>query len=124
MMVNEKTITCIVCPVGCKIVVKTNGSKVDVLKGSRCKQGLEYVRNEAVDPRRTLTTSVLVKNGEWPLVSVKTSEPVPKDQVFSILQRIKETTVDAPVTSGDVIIKNVLGVDIVATRSVKKKKRG
>jgi len=121
-MTNKKEITCIVCPIGCKILVRTDGTHFELLDGNKCKKGIDYARNEALDPRRMLTSSVLVKNGEWPLVSVKSSQPVPKDKVFSVLKEIKRTMVNAPVKSGQTIIKNVSStkIDIVATKSIKK----
>jgi len=121
-MTDEKEITCIVCPIGCKILVRTDGTRFELLDGNKCKKGIDYARNESLDPRRMLTSSVLVKNGEWPLVSVKSSQPVPKDKVFSVLKEIKRTTVNAPVKSGQTIIKNVSNskIDIVATKSIKK----
>ncbi len=69
-----------------------------------------------------LTTSVLVKNGEWPLVSVKSSKPIPIQKVFSVLKVIKNKTISAPIKSGKIIIKNVANskVDIIATKSIKK----
>jgi len=119
---SEREITCIVCPIGCKILVKFDGKKVDILSGHKCKQGVDYATNEAIDPRRMLTSSVFVKNGEWPLVSVKSSQPVPKDKVFSVLKEIKKTRIKAPVESGQIIIRNVvdIGIDIVATKTVEK----
>lgn len=121
-MTEEKEITCIVCPIGCKILVRTDGTSFELLNGNKCKKGVEYARNEALDPRRMLTSSIFVKNGEWPLVSVKSSQPVKKEKVFSVLKEIKQTTINAPVKSGQLIIKNVAnaGIDIVATKSVKK----
>jgi len=118
---TKKDVTCIVCPIGCKIIVKLDGTKVDLLSGNKCKRGIDYAIHEALDPRRMLTTSVLVKNGEWPLVSVKSSKPVPKESVFSILKEIKKTKVKAPVKTGQIIIKNVADteIDIIATKSVK-----
>ena len=117
----KKEITCIVCPIGCKILVKTDGSKFEALNGFKCKRGVEYARSEALDPRRMLTTSVLVLNGEWPLVSVKSSKSVPKDKLFTVLKEVKKTEVKAPVKLGQIIIKNVAktGIDIVATKQVK-----
>lgn len=124
-MRSEREITCIVCPIGCKILVKFDKKKVDVLSGHKCKQGVDYAVNEALDPRRMLTTSVLVEDGKWPLVSVKTSTSVPKDKFFSILKEIKKTTVRAPVNLGDIIIRNVLdtNIDVVATKTVKNAKK-
>ncbi len=122
-MTTEKTITCIVCPIGCKIQVKIDGQKCDVVKGNKCKQGIDYAINEALNPKRVLTSSVLVDGGNWPLVSVKTSKTVPKGKIFSVLKEIKRKKVKAPVTSGEIIIKNVAGtkVDLIATKTVKAK---
>ena len=121
-MSSENQITCIVCPIGCKILVRTDGTDFEVLDGNKCKRGIEYARSEALDPRRMLTSSVLVKSGEWPLVSVKSSKPVPKDRVFSVLKEIRKASVSAPVSLGQCVIKNVAdtNIDIVATKSIKK----
>ena len=121
-MTNKKEITCIICPIGCKILVRTDGSRFELLNGNNCKKGIDYARNEALNPKRMLTSSVLVKNGEWPLVSVKSSRPIPKDKIFSFLKEIKKTSIDAPIISGQTIINNVANtkIDIVATKSIKK----
>ena len=117
---DEKEITCIICPVGCKILIRTDGKKFELVRGNKCKRGVEYVRSEALDPRRTLTSSILVENGEWPLVSVKTSKPIPKDKISNVLDVIKKTKVKAPITIGQKLILNVAdtGVDIVATKTI------
>ena len=121
-MTTKKTITCIVCPLGCKILVKIEGAHCEILEGNKCKRGVDYATHEALDPRRMLTTSIRIKKGEWPLVSVKTSRPVPKDKIFSILEEIKQATVTAPVSLGDVLIKNIAetSIDIIATKTIKK----
>jgi CxxC motif-containing protein len=119
-VIAERNITCIVCPIGCKILIKTDGTQFEIVEGNKCKRGIEYARSEALDPRRMLTTSVLVNNGEWPLASVKSSKPVPKEKLFSVLKEIGGTAVKAPVNSGQIIIKNTAntGIDIVATKTV------
>ena len=119
-MASEKEITCIVCPIGCKILVRTDGKHVKLIDGNKCKRGIDYARNEALDPRRMLTSSILVKDGKWPLVSVKSSKPVPKDKIFSVLKEIRNSKVDAPVGSGQIVIKNVAdtNIDIIATKSI------
>jgi len=115
----EKEITCIICPIGCKILVKSNG---EIIEGNKCKQGIDYARSEALDPRRVLTSSVLVENGEWPLVSVKTTKPVPKKDIPAVLQEIKKVKISAPVKAGQVLIKNValLNINVVATKDIVK----
>jgi len=118
---SEKKITCIVCPIGCKILVKTDGKQFEIMGGNKCKKGVEYARSEALDPRRMLTTSILVNGGEWPLASVKSTRPIPKDKIFTVLREIHQIIVNAPVDSGQVIIRNVAntGIDIIATKTVK-----
>jgi len=121
-MKKNKEITCIVCPIGCKIIVKTDGNSVQLIVGNKCKKGFEYARNEALDPRRMLTSSILVLNGEWPLVSVKSSKPVPKQKIFKVLDEIKKKKVKAPVKFGQKIIENVANtnIDIIATKQIPK----
>ncbi len=120
MIPSVKKITCIVCPISCKIRFKTDGTHFEIIDGNKCIKGIDYARNEALDPRRMLTSLALVKNGKWPLVSVKSSKPVPKNKVFSILEEIRKTIVNAPINSGQIIIKNVAntGINILATKSI------
>ena len=122
-MQETKQVTCIVCPIGCKILVRKDDSICEVLEGNKCKKGLEYAIHETLDPRRLLTSSVLVKDGEWPLVSVKSSKPVPKEKIFIVLKELKKIYVFAPVYLGDVIIRNVADsdIDIIATKNINKK---
>ena len=117
---NEKEVTCIVCPIGCKILIKTDGKDIQGISGYKCKQGIKYAHSEALDPRRMLTSSVFVKDGKWPLVSVKTSKAVPKNKIFDVLKTIKNTRTKAPIKSGQILIKNVAGtsIDIIATKNV------
>jgi len=117
---SEKEITCIVCPIGCKILIRTDENKCEILNNGKCKRGNEYARSEALNPQRMLTTSVLVEDGNWPLVSVKSSKPVPKKMVFQILQEIKKINLKAPIRLGDVLVKDILEtkVNIIATKNV------
>ena len=119
---KDKKITCILCPLGCKITFRLNGEKFKPLDGYKCKQGIDYARSEALDPKRTLTSSMLIINGDWPLVSVKTTQPIPKNKIFNVLKEIKQTVVKAPVKCGDTLIKNVGNTDInvIATKTVRK----
>ncbi|MFH1100999.1 MAG: DUF1667 domain-containing protein [Methanobacteriota archaeon] len=124
-MTHEQEITCIVCPIGCKIKIQrtTNEKTVEILPGNKCKKGIEYVKTEVCDPRRVLTTSILVKNGEWPLLSVKTSQPLPKDKIFTVLHLLQKTSVPAPIKKGQIIIRNIANtkIHIIATKTVEKR---
>ena len=119
-MKNDEHITCILCPIGCNI--KINKNKKKIIEGAKCDKGIEYATNEMLNPMRILTTSVIVKNGIIPLVSVKTNKPIPKNKIFEMIKIIKNTKVKAPILIGDIIIKNILetGSDIIATKTVKK----
>lgn len=119
-MNDEANITCILCPIGCEI--RINKKELFIIDGAKCKKGIEYSKNEVLNPKRILTTSILVRNGNIPLVSVKTNKPIPKDKIFKILKIIKNTSVNAPIEIGEIIIKNILdtGSDIIATKTIKK----
>ena len=103
-------------------MVSVKGEKVEVFSGDKCKKGVDYAIYEALDPRRVLTSSILVEGGEWPLVSVKSSKPVPKNEIFDVLKEIKKVKINAPVKIGKTIIKDVAGtdIDIIATKTIKK----
>jgi CxxC motif-containing protein len=117
----EGHITCVICPVGCKIAVRKEGIEY-IIEGNRCKRGEEYARNELVMPRRILTTSVKVANGHLPLVSVKTSRPVDKAIIREKMNDIKKLVMEAPVYIGDIVLEDFdgEGTPLLATRSVEK----
>ena len=52
------------------------------------------------------------------MVSVKTASPVPKENIFKIMEIIKKTSVKAPVKIGDIILTNIYGTDIIATKDI------
>jgi len=114
----KKEIICIVCPVGCTMEVTVEGGKVVSVTGNECKRGVTYAEQEAVAPKRTLATTVRVKNGIHPLVPVKTDIPVPKEKMREITELVAQVEIEAPVKMGSVIIADVLGTgaNVVATR--------
>jgi len=115
-------VTCIVCPTGCKIrVIKDDGRVVEV-SGNSCRRGESYASQEAIAPKRTLTTSIRVTGGDFALVSVKSLMPVPKSCLFDIMKSARLLVATAPIRVGDIVAANVLGlgIDLVATRAVAK----
>lgn len=116
----KKDVTCIVCPLGCRIRVAYSEDAIHSIKDYQCEKGKDYAVAEVFNPKRSLATTLTVINGELPLVSVKTSEPVPKQRMFDIMDTIAAIKVDAPVAMGDILIEQVLGLDvnIVATKHV------
>jgi len=116
---EKRELTCIVCPVGCVMTATKDGENI-LVEGNGCKRGYTYALDELTNPKRMVTSSAVVKDGDMPLVSVKTSQPIPKDKIEQTLDEIKNLMLDAPVKIGTAIIKNVAGTDadIVATRNI------
>lgn len=116
----RKTYTCIICPNGCEIAVEYEGTQLLDCSGNLCKRGEEYVKQELLDPRRTISSSVLVQEGDLPLVSVRLTKPVPRDRIFDVMEQIRGLQLTAPVTAGQVLITDILGLgsDLIATRNI------
>ena len=115
----EKELICITCPKGCHLKVDAEANKVT---GNACPRGAEYGINEVTHPVRVITSTVKVKNGQIPVVPVKTKTPIPKELNFKCMEEINKATIVAPINIGDIVITNILGtgVDIVTTRNVEK----
>ncbi len=114
-------IKCIRCPLGCNLKIKVTENGIEV-EGNKCPRGREFAEQEIKNPMRILCTSVKVIGGKLPLVSVKTSSPIPRSKIKEVMERIKKLSVKAPVRIGDIIEKNILGLgaDLVATRDCEK----
>ncbi len=71
---------------------------------------------------RDFFSTVRVSRGETPLVSVRSTRPVPKEMLIPCAVELAKMVVPTPVRIGDVIVKNILnlGVGIIATRDVEK----
>ena len=116
---NEEIITCINCPVGCRMEVTHEGENVLSVSGNTCKRGESYARQECVAPERMVTAVAPVKDREMP-VSLKTRTPIPKKMIDDCMRAVMEKPFEAPIQAGDVLIANVCGtgVDIIATKAV------
>ena len=111
-----KELTCIVCPRGCRL--KVDGEMN--VTGNACPRGEKYAINELTNPTRTITSSIRVTNRPYTLVSVKTSNPIPKDKMFEVMQEIDKLSIEAPTRVGQVVKENILGLDsnIVITKNI------
>ena len=117
-----KEFICICCPMGCHLSVDDSDKNNIIVTGNTCPRGAKYGHDEVVNPVRMVTSSVKVNNGIERVVSVKTSEAIPKGLIFDSLEELKKVSVNAPISIGDIVIKNVLntGADFIATRNVEK----
>lgn len=118
-MSKTEMITCINCPVGCRMEVVHEGEEVLSVKGNTCKRGDAYARQECVMPLRMVTAVAPVKGRETP-VSVKTRTPIPKALIDGCMGAIMASPFESPIAQGDVLIENVCGsgVDVIATKAV------
>lgn len=120
---TTKRITCILCPNGCEIEVAYSGeptAETIRVDGNLCPRGTDYVLEELTDPKRTLTTSILVRGGTQPQASVKTACPIPRAALLPARAALRTIVADAPVAIGDVVARDVAGtgVDAIVTRAV------
>ena len=115
-----KNLTCIGCPLGCSIQVTLSDGEVVSVTGNTCKRGDTYARKEVTHPTRIVTSTVCVRGGCIPMVSVKTQHDIPKEKIMDIMHSINTLTIDAPVHIGDVLLTDIAGtgVNLVATKEV------
>ncbi|MFQ5821739.1 MAG: DUF1667 domain-containing protein [Candidatus Heimdallarchaeota archaeon] len=118
----KKEMICIMCPLGCSLTVEYTQRAIQSIEGNQCKLGLEYAEKEIFNPEKTLTTTVRVKHGHLPLVSVKSNKPLPKERLFDAMNLLAKIEVEAPIRIGDKIVENLFntGVDAVATKNIEK----
>ncbi len=115
---RHRELTCIVCPKGCDMTVTIEDTEEIKVIGNKCPRGAVYARNEVIDPRRTVTSTVRVNDGR--ILSVKTKQEIPKNQIMDCVLALKDVVVATPVYIGDVILENVAdtGIAIVATKDI------
>lgn len=112
-----RDMTCIVCPIGCSLSVELSDSgEVLSVSGNTCPRGYNYAVDECTFPKRTVTTTVRCADGR--LLPVKTKEPIPKGEMFNLINKLADVRISLPINIGDVIIKDVYGTDVVATKSM------
>ena len=116
----NKTLTCVICPNGCQLIVDYEGVTIQSVEGALCSKGNQYAEQEILDPKRNIASSVRVTGGKAPLVSVRLTGPIPKKKIFDVMAEIRALSVDAPVVIGQVLITDVsgLGQDVIATKRI------
>lgn len=114
---QSKDMTCIACPMGCRITVSQADDGSITVQNATCKRGVTYGEQEFTCPMRTVTSSVRVRGGARPVCAVKTKDTVPKAKVPEVLEAIRQAEVPAPLQIGQVVIPNIAGTgtDLIAT---------
>jgi CxxC motif-containing protein len=113
-----KKLTCIECPIGCRLTVDIENSKAIKVTGNECPKGEVYAVSEIEIPVRILTSAVLCQGLSLKMVSVRTNKPIPKARIFEAMAEIKKIIVNRPLNADDIIVKNFMGleVNLIATR--------
>ena len=119
-MSDTRNFICVACPVGCSLKVEVQGREVLQVDGNTCPRGVKYAQSEVTNPTRTFTSTVRVKDGALPVCPVRSSAPLSLEKVFDVTKEVAKVSLSAPVTIGQVLIKNVCGTgtDIIACRSL------
>jgi len=114
-MSNLQELICITCPKGC--VTKVWKEKGDIkIEGKICKKGKEYVKQEYIEPKRVLTSTVVVDHSTIKRLPVRTREAIPKKKLFMAMNQLSAIRIKPPLKIGAVIISNLLntGIDVIA----------
>lgn len=121
-MKNKHNYVCINCPLSCSLELTEENGDVLEVTGNECKVGVRYAEEEFKDPRRVVTTTILVRDGTLPVLPVRTTEAIPKRLVIDAVRALAEVVVQAPVTEGQVIYPDIMntGVDVIASRDLMK----
>lgn len=136
-----RELTCIVCPIGCRLSVEDAADGELLVTGNRCPRGAVYAVEEIRSPKRVVTATCrlgatascadgptaeaadaaasalsarLHRRGlcEPRRLPVKSSAPCPKGRIRELLADIYAVRVEPPVKRGDVVIPNWKGTGI------------
>lgn len=125
-MKNSREIVCIVCPNGCRMKVSVNEeNKVTLVENALCTRGEAYAKDEIQSPKRSLTSTIRVVGGNFPLVSIRSDRPIPKAKLKEALIVLRKLELTAPIRYHQVIIKDLLGTgaNIITTKEVLEKQQ-
>ncbi|MEW6673925.1 MAG: DUF1667 domain-containing protein [Thermodesulfobacteriota bacterium] len=122
-MIETRQYTCIGCPIGCPLQLEHENGMIREVSGNECDRGAKYARQEFIDPRRSLSTTVAVSGGVWPRLPVKVSGAVHKARVLEAVRRIHALKVEAPVKMGQVLARDFMGekgLQVIACRTMQR----
>lgn len=105
----KKSLTCIVCPNGCRLEIDVQSHDVS---GNKCPRGIAFAINELTDPKRSITTTVRTTLSEYPVISVRTDGDIAKDKIMDLIHLLKDVVVTEYLPIKTVIVHNVFGTDV------------
>ena len=119
---TEDELTCIVCPIGCRLHAARLDDGTLEVTGNQCKRGIAYAEEEFSDPRRVVTGTCALRDGNWYRLPVRSSAGVPVQDIAAFLNAMYELELTAPIDRGDTVATDLAGtgIDLVATMTVRK----
>ena len=117
---DEREIICVVCPNSCRLTVwKDSEENVHIL-GNQCVRGITYGESEYLNPVRMVITTMRIEGAPYPVIPVRSEEPIPKPLIFQAIKLINKQVCHAPIKMGDILIEDILGtkISIIASRSM------
>jgi len=113
-----KKLYCITCPGGCQLTVIGSGYDM-IVEGNKCEKGTEFAKQEVANPSRTLTTTVRTKFPGIPVISVRTSEEIPRNTLMDAMIELSEVVVETELGCGDTLLEDIAGtgVSVIVTSS-------
>ena len=114
---TDDELTCIVCPIGCRMTMAPTADGEIEVSGNRCKRGVAYAREEVQDPRRVLTGTCAISGADAARLPVRSSNGVPIDDLAPFLKSMYELRLTAPVKRGTLIASDLggTGINLIAT---------
>jgi len=111
-----KQITCIICPIGCRISIDVMEGEY-VFSGNKCAKGKDFAKTEMTSPVRSLTTTVRTVFPDAPVLPVRTNREVPKEKIKEIMRELSKITITKKIGIGETIAADILGTgcDVVAS---------
>jgi CxxC motif-containing protein len=119
----RQELTCITCPLGCRLVAEGGASGGLEVSGNRCPRGAVYAREELLAPRRTVTATIRSRGAAQSAarrIPCRTTEAFPRERVPELLAAIYALELSLPVRRGQMALKDALGlgIDVVVTRTM------
>ena len=93
---------------------------VKKITGHKCGEGEKFIIEEFTNPVRIFTGTVPTGHADLPLLSVRTSVPIPKEQMKKAAKAALDAKPEFPVRAGDVLISRFMGTeaDLIATSNL------
>lgn len=112
-------LVCIECPAGCSLTAVDEGGEITVT-GNKCKRGADFAKSEIISPMRTISSTVATVFAEAPVLPVRVDKPIPKSDIFPVMQAINAVIITKRLRRGMAVITNAAGsgADVIAASDI------